>query len=409
MILLRHLVNKQPPKIKEIKMQAIVNLREFKKNLEFVTSIITKETLEFYKCVQFEADNQKLKLVASDECITIVKTMDCEVLEAGITAVSYTALLAYVTGLKGNDQVEIKSAAKLFMLTYRDRGIGILINFNYSTVVLPKRPEIENNHLEFKASEIVNIFSKLKNFMSKDPHRPILNSICLKVKKDHLLFVACDGKRVGEIYMDKSNDYNEADEIVINKDVVNLLLKEIDTTKNRIVKIFFTRYEYTDFFIDDNIIIRIKSCLFKYPNYEKVIDIQPNEIVKEVELNKLDLLEALKICTLTKDLYKMAVRMKLSNNSNLALFNSSLKYHLKTYLNYFSEAEITAKVELPVYDNKIGDYNAYFCPTYMIDILYALEGNIVKIAIIEKEKSKSPLFITEPRSKNRFLLMPLRS
>ena len=390
-------------------MKAIVNLKEFKKNLEFVTSILTKETLKYYKCVQLEADNQKLKLVASDECITIVKTMDCEVLEAGITAVSYTDLLAYVTGLKGNDQVEIKSADKRFILTYRDRGIDIPINFNYSTIAIPIREEIENNHLEFKAREIVDIFSKLKRLMSNDPDRPILNSICLKIKKDHLLFVACDGKRAGEIYMDKSNDYNEADEIVINKDVVNLLLKEIDTTKNRIVKLFYTKYEFTDFFIDDDIIISIKSCLFKYPNYEKAINIEPDEAVKEVEFNKLDLLEAMKICTLTKDLNKMSVRMKLSKNSNLALFNSSLKYLLKTYLNYFSEAEITAKVELPVYDNKIGDYNAYFCPTYMIDILYALEGNIVKIAIIEKEKSKSPLFITEPRSKNRFLLMPLRS
>jgi len=390
-------------------MQAIVNLKEFKKNLEFVTSILTKNTLIFYKCVHFEADNQKLTLKASDERITLVKTMDCEVLEAGITAVSYTALLAYVTGLKGNDQVEIKSADKRFILTYRDRGIDIPINFNYSTIAIPIREEIENNHLEFKAREIVDIFSKLKRLMSNDPDRPILNSICLKIKKDHLLFVACDGKRVGEIYMDKSNDYNEADEIVINKDVVNLLLKEIDTTKNRIVKLFYTKYEFTDFFIDDDIIISIKSCLFKYPNYEKAINIEPDEAVKEVEFNKLDLLEAMKICTLTKDLNKMSVRMKLSKNSNLALFNSSLKYLLKTYLNYFSEAEITAKVELPVYDNKIGDYNAYFCPTYMIDILYALEGNIVKIAIIEKEKSKSPLFITEPRSKNRFLLMPLRS
>jgi len=390
-------------------MKAIVNLKEFKKNLEFVTSILTKETLKYYKCVQLEADNQKLKLVASDECITIVKTMDCEVLEAGITAVSYTDLLAYVTGLKGNDQVEIKSADKRFILTYRDRGIDIPINFNYSTIAIPIREEIENNHLEFKAREIVDIFSKLKRLMSNDPDRPILNSICLKIKKDHLLFVACDGKRVGEIYMDKSNDYNEADEIVINKDVVNLLLKEIDTTKNRIVKLFYTKYEFTDFFIDDDIIISIKSCLFKYPNYEKAINIEPDEAVKEVEFNKLDLLEAMKICTLTKDLNKMSVRMKLSKNSDLALFNSSLKYLLKTYLNYFSEAEITAKVELPVYDNKIGDYNAYFCPTYMIDILYALEGNIVKIAIIEKEKSKSPLFITEPRSKNRFLLMTLRS
>lgn len=390
-------------------MQAIVNLKEFKKNLEFVTSILTKETLKYYKCVQLEADNQKLKLVASDECITLVKTMDCEVLEAGKTAVSYAGLLDFVTGLKGNDQVEIKSADKRFILTYRDRGIDIPINFNYSTIAIPIREEIENNHLEFKAREIVDIFSKLKRLMSNDPDRNSINSICLKIKKDHLLFVACDGKRVGEIYMDKSNDYNEADEIVINKDVVNLLLKEIDTTKNRIVKLFYTKYEFTDFFIDDDIIISIKSCLFKYPNYEKAINIEPDEAVKEVEFNKLDLLEALKICTLTKDLNKMAVRMKLSNNSNLALFNSSLKYLLKNYLNYFSEAEITAKVELPVYDNKIGDYNAYFCPTYMIDILYALEGNIVKIAIIEKEKSKSPLFITEPRSKNRFLLMPLRS
>lgn len=390
-------------------MKAIVNLKEFKKNLEFVTSILTKETLKYYKCVQFEADNQKLTLKASDERITIIKTMDCEVLEAGKTAVSYANLLDYVTGLKGNSSLEIKSSNKRFLLTYQDKVIDIPINFNYSTIAIPIREEIENNHLEFKASYLVEVFSKIKRLMSKDPDRPILNSICLKIKKDHLLFVACDGKRVGEIYMDKPNDYNEADEIVINKDVVNLLLKEIDTTKNRIVKIFFTRYEYTDFFIDDNIIIRIKSCLFKYPNYEKAINIEPDEAVKEVELNKLDLLEAMKICTLTKDLNKMAVRMKLSNNSNLALFNSSLKYHLKTYLNYFSEAEITAKVELPVYDNKIGDYNAYFCPTYMIDILYALEGNIVKIAIIEKEKSKSPLFITEPRSKNRFLLMPLRS
>jgi len=359
--------------------------------------------------VHFEADNQKLTLKASDERITLVKTMDCEVLEAGKTAVSYAGLLDFVTGLKGNDQVEIKSADKRFILTYRDRGIDIPINFNYSTIAIPIREEIENNHLEFKAREIVDIFSKLKRLMSNDPDRPILNSICLKIKKDHLLFVACDGKRVGEIYMDKSNDYNEADEIVINKDVVNLLLKEIDTKKNRIVKLFYTKYEFTDFFIDDDIIISIKSCLFKYPNYEKAINIEPDEAVKEVEFNKLDLLEAMKICTLTKDLNKMSVRMKLSKNSNLALFNSSLKYLLKTYLNYFSEAEITAKVELPVYDNKIGDYNAYFCPTYMIDILYALEGNIVKIAIIEKEKSKSPLFITEPRSKNRFLLMPLRS
>lgn len=124
-------------------------------------------------------------------------------------------------------------------------------------------PEIPplTSKINFKIPQSVlkNLIGKVSYAMAVNDHRNVLNGCCVKINKDHLTLVACDGFKIAKCDADNSVTHMDDDElihrltfIVPNKTIVELqrLLEDTDDeisvflTKRHIV---FTNGEYNFF------------------------------------------------------------------------------------------------------------------------------------------------------------------
>tara|TARA_B100001250_G_scaffold352367_1_gene325093 strand:+ start:858 stop:1973 length:1116 start_codon:yes stop_codon:yes gene_type:complete len=359
------------------------------KTLSHLQNIVDKKnTLPILANILIEAENNKLTLSSTDMDISIMETVNCNVVEPGSTTINAQLIYDIIRKLPDTSEIElISNDGKL--LTLRSNGS------RFSLSCLPKEdfPIIETtnngNKIKAKSETLFKLIDKTKFAISNEETRYFLNGLYCNITSENnnsfITFVGTDGHRLAK-FSSSNNELNaEIPGVIIPKKTINELCKllsettdevEIDISANKIIFYF------------DHLILISKLIDGNFPDYKRVI---PNNNENNLIVNRTNLLSAVdRVSTIANEKSPVIKFKLLKNLINMSTINNE-------------NSTATEDLEV-VYDGD--EIEIGFNSKYIMDILNNLEEEEVTLSfkdnsspIIAKEKSNPDLI---------YVLMPMR-
>ncbi len=233
-----------------------------------------------------------------------------------------------------------------------------------------------------------NILTKVAFSASIGDNRPELSGVLFDFKNNNLTLAATDSYRLAEKTIDvKENTLNNKKVIIPIKTIQELLriLGNLNNNEKEI-KISLSENQILFDFNSINIISRLING--NYPDYKQII---PNKYITEVELNKEDLIRAIKASSLFT---KTGINdiMIIINNKEITI-NSSSGQSGETNIN------LPATIKGEKNDITV-NYR------YLLDGLNNLSSDIVVLKLID---SQTPCLLKNKNDENYlYIIMPIR-
>ncbi|ADY72664.1 DNA polymerase III, beta subunit [Desulfurobacterium thermolithotrophum DSM 11699] len=332
--------------------------------------------------ILFEAEDNILKLTATNLEIGVSTFIDCEVTESGKTTVNAQKCAKLFSSLIGEEFEVETDDSKLIVKSANSR-------FSLATLPPEEFPEIEfpeSFGVKLSSSDIDRAIKKVSYAVSKDEARYILTGVYFRSFGDKIHAVATDGHRLALFEM--KAEAEEFSSIIPRKALSELkkLLKESDEIEllGKENKIFF----------------RIGDTLFwssvidgEYPDYMAVI---PEDNPLECIAIREELVNALKEVSVIYD--KEEIRAVILNLTpgNLRLIARKMELDSAS-----EEAEVNIPVEYSGEEFEIG-----FNINHLLEAVSSFDGDTIKILM---DQPISPVLIVseeEPELKN--VIMPMK-
>ena len=370
-------------------MKFLISKQQIFKSLSHLQGIVDKKnSLPILSNILIEAEKNKILLSSTDMDISIVESLDCDVVEDGSTTINAQILYDIVRKLDDNSQVEIISNNGK-ILTLRANGS------RFSLSCLPKEdfPIIEQNNdgakIKLNSKILYKLIDKTKFAISNEETRYFLNGLYLSINKENdktnVTLVGTDGHRLAKFShtIEQVID-NIAGVIIPKKTILELskLLSDIDQEIEIIIS-------------SNKIIFYIEKLVFisklidgSFPDYKRVI---PSDNNNNIEVNREKLLAAVdRVSTIAND-KSPVIKFKLLKNM----------INLNTVSNDNSTATEDLKLNYDGDDLEIG-----FNSKYIMDIVNNLEDETITIKL---KDGSSPIIAQEKSNSNLvYVLMPMR-
>jgi len=387
-------------------MKATINSKELLVTLNYMSTVLPKSTKNSSLIQDFWIDcrDNRMKIVASNVDITIVKYCRCDVIEEGTICVDGRNLISKLGKIK--EQVSIETDERF--ATFKANNVAFKLELDETEMFpIPNQPENHIEPLKIREETMKCVFSKLYKCMSTDKDRAVLMTICMKVEKDKYVFAATDGRKAGQIVVDKPGLIDFTGEILIQNTVVDTILK--NTTNEYLAEIDIIpteHYIYYEFMNGTQVIAH--KLEWKYPNYQYIFENQAD--AKSIGLSKKQLIETLNTCLLATDKKLPKVTMSISNKKVIKLESSIYDREYNSGLDVSFESELTAKAELTCTENSFNTSGKItFNSIYMLELLESVDGREIKISTYADKIGKDALYLTGTNKDERYLLMPFRS
>ena len=362
---------------------------DFFKTLSHLQGIVDKKnSLPILSNILIEAKVDKLTLSSTDMDISIIETIDCNVLEDGSTTINSQILYDIVRKIDDNSEIEIISNdGKL--LTLRADGS------RFSLACLPKEdfPIIDQdnsgNTIKINSKIIFKLIDKTKFAISNEETRYFLNGLYFNITKIQsnsvVTLVGTDGHRLSKFSHNIEDSIDQVSGVIIPKKTIyelSKLLSEIDRD------VFISISSNKIIFNINNIIFISKLIDGSFPDYERVIPKDNSNILK---INREILLSAVDRVSTIANEKSPVIKFKLLQN----VLN----------LNAINNENSTASEDLEI--NYNGDeIEIGFNSKYIMDIVNNLEDE--EISILLKDNT-SPIIALESSNSNLvYVLMPMR-
>lgn len=196
-------------------------------------AISGKKTNPILECVKISAENDFLKISATDMELSIQKIIKCETFVNGDFLIPYKVFSEFVTKLPDED-VEISSEdGSDINLRYGNSSAKFHI---LSTLEYPPMDTIDEIHaIYLDSKELKKIITSVVYAVATDDIRPIFKGVNFIISGKKLTVVALDGYRMGVledivIETDGEDDYN----IIVNSRSLLEIVKIIDTLDGKI-------------------------------------------------------------------------------------------------------------------------------------------------------------------------------
>jgi DNA polymerase-3 subunit beta len=286
-------------------MKLICEKEELLKGLNMAyPAISTKGTVPVISNFLLSAENEKVKILATDLEISIQSYARAEIVEEGAITIPAKKLVDIVKEFQSEKEIDIRT----------DEGNKIVLRCGKSRFILnglPKEdfPKIPNfpkeNSIAIKNSMLIDMFKKTVFAASKDSQRYILNGVYCVLSNDKIEMAATDGRRLSYIWTtDSKISAKENSKIIIPTKSVNEITKILSSNvKSESCEIGFND-NYLSVKVDDMV---FSSSLIEgiFPNYEQVI---PKDTDFKVRLNSADTLAATRQMALLTDNRSVADR-----------------------------------------------------------------------------------------------------
>lgn len=261
---------------------------------------------EQHRCFIFRAKEKSLTIEASDSELFMSKKL---VIENTDNDSRDFALFApqFIKAIKSVDEQPLT----LEVLEYQ-----IIVTHSVGNFALPlvdcvplydnmRKPELDYSRVHrfaLEAPGLLSILTKCRYALADDDLRPVLNGVCMSLKKDYTDFAASDGHKLVRIRKQSIKDERPV-EFVFPKKVINILLKMLP--KTGFVDIWFNEYDYTwkpdehkgeptpayaCLMSIDGTELLFRPIPGRFPNYNSAI---PTTFSKELTIDRKQLLKSI--------------------------------------------------------------------------------------------------------------------
>ncbi len=340
-------------------MNFTVSRNSFFKSLQKVINVIpAKSTVDILYNVLIIAENDELKIIATDLEITQITWTKCTVKEEGSITVPGKLLLDIIRempeidlnfNVDSNLKIVIKSSLGEYKLSGQDK------NEYPSVPLVESEQKISLNNKKFKRMIEKTLFA-----CSTDNLRPALTGVYCQIFENEYRMVATDGHRLVK-YINK--DFESLDftrDLIIPTKALNFVARNLpEDGKQQIV---FSE-NHVLFELPDT---KIYSRIIKepYPDYERVI---PTEYSKELSIDRESFISSVKRVSLFSNPITYQVRLNIDKD-NMAVFAQDIDFG--------GEANETIPCKYNSDSLEIA-YNA----NYLMDILRHLDTDEIKIMV----------------------------
>ena len=359
------------------------------KSLSHVQSIVEKKnTIPILSNILIEAKDNILTLSATDMDISINETINCNVIDPGSITVSAHTLYEIIRKIPDGNEIEfISNDGKRFSVRSG--------NSKFSLACLPKDdfPIIEinqlNSELVLDSQVLLSHINKTKFAISNEETRYFLNGIYFHKKKseneDFLSLVATDGHRLAKIDFAYTNGLIDLPGVIIPKKTINELCKLLSDC-NHNVKINLDPNKII--FYIDKIVLISKLIDGNFPNYEKVI---PNNNNNILHIKRNAFCEAIdRVSTITNEkspAIKFTLMQNLMNMTSINTESGSATEDIETEYN-------GPKIEIG------------FNSKYILEMINQLDDEKI---VLKFSDSSSPVIATQSTNPELiYVLMPMR-
>ncbi len=370
-------------------MKFQISKQKIFKTLSHLQGIVDKKnSLPILSNILIEAKKSNLILSSTDMDISIIETINCNVLEEGSTTINAQILYDIVRKLDDNSDVEIISNDGK-ILTLRASGS------RFSLACLSKEdfPIIDQQNdgvnIKINSKDLFNLIDKTKFAISNEETRYFLNGLYFSIYKDNdktnVTIVGTDGHRLAKFNQIIDQNIEQVIGVIIPKKTINelsKLLSDIDTE----IEIILNSSKII--FYIDNVVFISKLIDGTFPDYKRVI---PSENSNVVEINREKLLAAVdRVSTIAND-KSPVIKFKLLKN----LIN----------LNTINNDNSTATEDLEL-DYEGDNLEIGFNSKYIMDIVNNLQDEVISIKL---KDGSSPIIAQEKSNSNLvYVLMPMR-
>lgn len=368
-------------------MKFTVSRKNFFAVLQKVINVIpAKSTVDILYNVLIIAEEQELKIIATDLEITQISWTECSVEKEGSITVPGKLLIDIIREMPDVDiTFEVDSNFKVLINSplgeYRLSGQNK--NEYPSVPIVESDQQVNLKNYSFKRMIEKTIFA-----CSTDNLRPALTGIFFQLFDQEYRMVATDGHRLVKIINKDFSSPGFNRDIIIPTRAMNFVARSIP--ENGSLKLTISE-NHVLFELPQT---KIYSRLIKdpYPDYERVI---PAEYGKELFVSKDDFVSSVKRVSLFANPMTYQIRLKLEEN-NLGIHAQDIDFGGE------ANETIACKYE---YDSIEIAYNAH----YLLDILRHMDSNDIKM-MVDDADGPGVLFPTKQNDNEELLMliMPVR-
>jgi DNA polymerase III subunit beta len=318
-------------------MKFTTALSEFQSILQkTLPAIPKKSTLPVLEHLHFSLSGSKLRIIATDQDITIMSTLNVNGEEDGSVLIPGKRINEIIKAMSHSGEIEISTKEDSFDITIKTaNGKYGMKGLNPDEYLdLPELFDSEKPHFDkpedlnpadgmidvgddnkipaayFKKADIAKIASKTVFAVSTDEFRPAMNGVLFQFRGTYINTVATDSFRLVKATLNSDKALFPSDiDLIIPARAVDIL-KKID---NDLVMSFIetnNKITHTRFDVGDTVFIS-KLIDEKFPPYESVIP-QDNSI--NVKISKKELLSAIKRVAIFTSEISLQVRIVLEND-----------------------------------------------------------------------------------------------
>lgn len=320
----------------------------------------SKNTLPILANVKMEAKDGKVTMCATNLDVTVISTVDCEVVEAGVTTLP-VKLLAIVIGKMVEGPINMKVDDK-FRATLTG-GSAVYHLSGLDPAEFPTLPKSEDGKTIIMPQAVMKeVIRKVIYAASKDDTRRTLKGILMSFKDGKATTVATDGRRLSLVEVEVDSAKGNDMDVILPPIGIAELVRSLSSTGDIELKVEKSQMSFTF----GN--VKIYSKLFDdaYPNYHQVI---PKNNDKRVTVDRKMLMDAIdRVSVLSDPTTNASVRMVF--DAGMMTIQSA------------TEDIGEARDSLPVkYDGE--KVEICFNPFYVIDPLKALDDDEVFIELLD--------------------------
>ncbi|MFP4527206.1 MAG: DNA polymerase III subunit beta [Candidatus Kapaibacterium sp.] len=306
-------------------MKFSVSLAQFQKSLQkTLPAIPPKSTLPVLEHLNFSLEGNNLRMIATDQDITIMSNLEVNGMENGSVLVPGRRLNEIVRALGSAGEIEFSAKTDTYEIKlktssgkYGMKGINPDEYLELPELFESERP---NPNLEpgedkkaarFTKDKIMWLANKTAFATSSDEFRPSMTGVLFQFRGDRLNAVATDSYRLAKaVARDSEEGYPEEMDVILPSRSVELLRK-VDS--DVIMSVIETNGKITHVRFDlDSTVFITRIIDEKFPPYESVI---PSETQLQATLDKDEFLAAIKRVAIFTSSVSKQVRMSLEENA----------------------------------------------------------------------------------------------
>lgn len=377
-------------------MKLHIPRNKFLKVLSHAQSIVErKNTLPILSHIKLEADNNSIRITATDMDLSIIETVEAEIESPGAIACPAHMLAEIVRKLPNDANVALdfnESNMRLQLLSGSAQ-------FSLSCLPVAEFPTISDDNYSYEgnmiASELFYILDKVKFAIANEETRYFLNGVYLNFlaqQSDKMHAVATDGHRMamisynsflGEGGAELSEDFG----IIIPRKTVSELRRIIENEGENInIKLSPNKIKLTT----EHIELTSKLIDGHYPDYNRFI---PQNNPNRLKVNALDFADAIARVSVVSVDKSRAVKISVENNEMI--------------INAGGNEQGAASESLQAEFNSSDALSIGFNAKYLQDILSNIEAENAEFLL--PAEGMAPALISDNDNPDaKYVIMPMR-